>query len=691
MGDPKAASEATFSPVDYAAWRERVASELRGGSFDALRTKTPDGVAIEPLYVAADAPSADVAGLPGLPPFVRGARLLGSAERGWDVRQEHGHPELEHCNAAMRADLERGVTSLSVRLGLGRGTRVWTAGDVARLFDGIDLAKVPIWLDPGPDVLPMASALITIARERGLSPSALRGGFGADPLGTLVSGGTLPAGFAVAWREMIDLAAYTKREAPGMRVGLVSACPYHEAGATVVQEIAYAAATGLEYVRRLCDAGAEIDEAAEHLIFAFPIANDFFVEIAKLRAARRVWSKIATACGASADAARMRIHASTSRRTKTVRDPWVNMLRATAETLAAAIGGAEAISTIPFDAAAGVPRELGRRIARNTQLVLREEAHVHRVIDPAGGSHYVEALTESLARAAWAELQDVERAGGMVRAVFRGRIGRRIDEAAEARRRAIATREQPIVGVSEYAKLDEEPLEESIPDAASVLQGLGRQLGAIDPAKLNDAILELIQTHEDPNAEKGALVVAAAAAAAVGTDLRAVALATRHGRPSLHIEPLPMRRDASGWEALRDGSDAHFESKGARPRAFVASFGARGEHAARTDFVASVLAAAGIEPATRDAFDSIDDAVHAFAESGARVAVVSAPDARYPDLVPRLAPALENAGARFVFLAGKPGAHEADFRAAGVRDFLHRGADLLGMLAALHRDLGVKP
>ncbi|MFW6050137.1 MAG: methylmalonyl-CoA mutase family protein [Myxococcota bacterium] len=678
-----------FPPAAKSGWREKAEKDLEGTPLDKLVTHTIEGIDIDPLYTREDAVPGDARGFPGMPPFVRGGEAVERATHGWQVCPEHAHPSLDASAAALGRDLERGASAVWLRLGLAQGTRLLTASDLDRLLAGAKLEETPVFLEPGPDAIPVAGALVAVARGRGVDPSKLRGGFGCDPLGVLAREGTLSSGVAGAFEEMADLVAWSAEHAPQVRPVLVSTLPYHEAGASAVQELAWGVGTGVEYLRRLAGAGVSVEDGARRIVFRMAVGGDFFVEIAKLRAARWVWSKAVSAWGGGEQAQRMVLHARTSPWTKSRRDPWVNMLRGTAESFAAAVGGADAISTSPFDEAIGPSDDLARRVARNTQLVLREEAHLHRVADPGGGSWYLERLTEQLARAAWEELRAVEKAGGMARALLRGRVASAVEGTAERRRADIATRRAPFVGVSEYPNLEEPTVERSHTPGPE--EGpIGRGLRDGDDRERRDKLQALadLVTGRAP-VRPGQRLAALVEAAATGVDLFSLGAVLRWGRASRHIEPLRPWRGPSPWEVLRDASDVYLRKHGRRPRVFLANLGPIPEHRVRAEYAHNLFAAAGIEPVTNDGFATADEAVQAFREAEADVAVICGPDSRYPDTVPALAGALKDEGAAAVVLAGRPGGHEDAYRQAGVDRFVHLGADVLRVLKDLHREIGV--
>jgi methylmalonyl-CoA mutase len=410
-----------------------------------LATITADGIEIDPLYVADG--SRPVPGYPGQAPFVRGRGPAGN-RGGWDVRQRHEHPDPATAREQIMEDLEGGASSLWLGLGDGRIPVDALPDVLAETY--LDLA--PIVLDAGERFADAAEVYLDVAARRGVPAGALAGCLGADPLSVLARTGTDPgAGLAAA----AELARRCAADFPGIRAIVVDALPYHEAGGSDAEELGCALAAGLEYLRAMRAAGLPADAAFGQLEFRYAATADQFATIAKLRAARRVWARVAQQCGVTSEAAGQWQHAVSSWSMLTRRDPWNNILRATLACFAAGVGGADAITVAPFDAAIGQPDRLARRVARNVHALLVEESHVARVIDPAGGSWYVEDLTEQLAAKAWAWFQEIERSGGLRAALSAGIIADRLAASREERRDALARRREAITGVSEFPLIGE--------------------------------------------------------------------------------------------------------------------------------------------------------------------------------------------------------------------------------------------
>jgi len=452
---------AEFPPATRQQWQRLVAKVLGrpGDPGDApereLATVTADGIEIDPLYVADD-DHIDL-GFPGQSPFVRGRTVAGH-RTGWDVRQRYEHPDPAVAREQIMEDLDGGVSSLW--LGLDEGQI--PVGALPEVLAEVYFDLAPVVLDAGGQFAAAAEAFIETTAGRGAAPGTLSGNLGADPLGVLARTGTeasLEAAAALAARCLAQL--------PGMQAIVVDALPYHEAGGTDAQELGCALAAATEYLRAMRAAGMSGPAAAGQLEFRYAATVDQFATIAKLRAARWGWTRVVQQCGFGASGQPQ--HVVTSWPMLTRRDPWNNILRTTIACFAAAIGGADAVTVTPFDAAIGQPDRLGRRVARNIHALLAEESNVARVIDPAGGSWYVDNLTEQLALRSWACFQDIERHGGLHAALASGYVEGELAASRQARRGALARRQQAVTGVSEFPLVGETllsrpPQQRPVPD-----------------------------------------------------------------------------------------------------------------------------------------------------------------------------------------------------------------------------------
>ncbi|MGB5193398.1 MAG: methylmalonyl-CoA mutase subunit beta, partial [Polyangiales bacterium] len=645
-----------FPPVSKSAWLAKVEADLKGASPDRLRSKTAGGLDIEPLYTAEDAVAPD-AGFPGVYPYVRGATPLAR----WVVRQEYDDPRPSVCKAQIAQDLGRGVEALWLRIGPRHGCRVLTTENLDDVLGATDLGATSVYVEGGSDALAVAAGFLAVAERRGVSREALRGGFAFDPIGLLAREGRIQGGLRARLAELCDLAAWCAQNAPGLRAVDVSGDAYDGGGASEVQELAYTIATGIEYLRQLTKAGIRIEDAARQIGFSYAVSGDFFTQIAKLRAARGLWAKVISAAGGEPSAAAMSIHARTSSFTMAKRDPWVNMLRVTAECTAAVLGGAQSVATQPFDAAIGPPDELARRVARNTQIVLRDESHLDAVADAAGGSWFVETLTDQLARAAWKEIRSIEGAGGIVQALGSGRIVDAIDAVAKVRQHSIAKRKAPILGVSEFPNATEQPVHRDPVPQEEIKRMLRAGLDELDVGAHRDVLLGLARQVNDPDRAPGALTEACVAATSSGTDIYSVAAVLQHGQPDFHVEPIRQWRAAEAWERLRDRSDR----SETRPKAFMANLGSIPSHKARSTWAQNLLAAVGVSCSTNEGFGDPKAIEAAWRDAPASLAVICGSDEDYESMLEPAVVALKKAGCPIVLVAGRPGERAAALREAG--------------------------
>jgi methylmalonyl-CoA mutase len=511
----------------FADWAALAAKETRARDLD---WRTPEGITVKPLYTAADV-TADP-GLPGFAPFTRGVKATMYAGRPWTIRQYAGFSTAAASNAFYRRNLAAGQKGLSVAFDLAthRGydsDHVRVAGDVGKagvaidsvedmklLFDGIPLDKMSVSMTMNGAVIPCLAFYIVAAEEQGVSPDKLEGTIQNDILKEFMVRNTYIYPPAPSMRIVADIIEYTGRHMPRYNSISISGYHMHEAGATQLQELAFTLADGMEYVRAAQAKGLDVDAFAPRLSFFFAIGMNFFMEVAKLRAARLLWARIMGEFGAKDPKSLMlRTHCQTSGVSLTERDPYNNVVRTTIEALAAVLGGTQSLHTNALDEAIALPTEFSARIARNTQLVLAEETGITRVVDPLGGSYYVEALTQELADKAWALIAEVEALGGMTKAVESGMPKLRIEESAAAKQSAVDRGETVVVGVNKYAPASDDAIDIMDVDAEAVRDSQIARLATLranrDDAKV-EAALQALRDGAAGSANLLALAVVAA-------------------------------------------------------------------------------------------------------------------------------------------------------------------------------------
>ena len=680
-----------FAVPTYEQWVAEVEKALKGAPFDKkMLTKTYEGITLRPIYTRQDwAPAGDPSGFPDAMPFTRGGRAAGQRVEDWDSRASYAYPDASKCNDVILKDLSGGVKSMEVifdaaaRAGLDAdapggsalagvdGVMLYTVDDLDRLLTGVHLDLAPVHLDAGGQFLPAAAMLASLWQRRQHAGDVAKGAFDADPLSTLAATGGLPCPIDAALAQMADLARYTAAHYPHVTAVGVDTSPYHDAGATETQDLAASMATAVVYLKAMTAAGLDVDTACRQILFTFSIPCDQFLGISKLRAARKLWARVAEACGASESARAMKLHAITAARMMSKRDPWVNILRTTVGCFAAAVGGADSITIRPFDAALGLSGALGRRIARNAHIVLAEESNLCKVVDAAGGSWYVESRTDELAKVAWTEFQAIEKAGGMIAVLKDGSFAKRIADGYAQRDGAIAKRRDAVTGVSEFPNILEAPIEPEAPDLGALGRAATNRLVAHrrDHAPASQAAGDL------KAAAPGALVEAAVAAASAGATIGQMAAALA-GRPE-QIAALPRHRFGERFEALRDASDAHLTKTGERPKIFLANLGPVAQHTGRATFSKNFFEAAGIQALGNAGFADTEACVDGFKKSGARIAILCSADSIYESMAVPVAQALKAAGCDYLFMAGAPGDKKDTYGSAGIDDFIFMGGDVL--------------
>ena len=682
---------AEFGQPTLEQWKEEAERTLKGAPLDKKTlTKTYEGITLKALYTGDDLKGLlHMGSLPGFAPYVRGARAQGNL-KPWLVAQEITQPTPEAFNQVAKEELAKGSTALNLAVDsptslgqnpdqagegmVGRGgLSLCTLDDMQTALTGIDLAAQPLLLHAGACALPLAGMFLALGKMPG-------GVIGADPLGELAQNGELPLPYGKALAAMAGLAKWAALNGDELRTVIASSRPYHEAGASAVEELAFALATAVEYVRGLTEAGMSAEDACCQIIFVVPVGANFFMEIAKLRALRAIWAQAADAFGARPHGGRALIHARTSSYTKTVYDPYVNLLRNTTEAFAAACGGAGSLHVTHFDEPVRPADEFSRRVSRNLQVVLQKESHLTIPIDPGGGSWYLETLTHQLGRAAWALFQKIEVAGGMAQALEKGLPQKICADTAAARAKNLGTRKDKVVGTNQYANLAEVKL---TPD--------GTDYAAITKQRLDDTKAAKSDVPEIDPADPGA-IEAAAEAFKNGASLNAVAAAGGMGSGGgKSVTPLRRRRAALDYENLRTAMAAHKAKTGKAVPIFLANLGPIAQHKPRADFSSGFFTVGGFEMLSNPGFDTPEAAAEAALASGANIMVVCSTDAAYPEAVPALCKAVKAAKPEaYIILAGLPAKEHAEaYTRAGLDDFISIKSDCYEMLKKLQEREGV--
>ncbi len=598
-----------FPPADEAAWKALVEEALKGTPFASLRSRSYDGIAIEPLYPRAQGRSRIEGRVAGAP---------------WAVTQRIDMPDAKAANAQAHDDLANGANAFTLVFEGAGGDYGYalpaTGAAISQALDNVYLdAGIAIDLDLSMQSKDAAGLIATLVKARGLVAKDVTIRFGFGPIGGIAISGQSP----LIWTDIAPIFAGLIRDLAAQDFAgpfaVADGRVIHAAGGSEAQELAFTLASAVAYLRAMEQGGIALDDASRFIYFRLAADQDQFLTIAKLRAIRKLWSRIEQACGL--DPRPAFVAAETAWRMMTKRDPHGNIVRGTIAALAAAVGGADAVTVLPFSAALGIPDAFSRRVARNTQLILIEEANLHRVADPAAGSGAIESLTDQLCRVAWDLFQGIERAGGAAAALEAGLIQNEVARVRAEREANVARRKDALVGTSDFPHLAE--------DKVPVL-GTPR--------------LSIINSDD---------------------------------------AALPRHRVADAFERLRDRSDDYLARHGTRPNVFLACLGRAADFNASASFAKSLFEAGGIEAVE----GNDDNLAKRFTDSGAKLACLCSSDKGYAREAADAAKALAAAGAKHIYLAGKPGADRAALESAGIGSFLHQGCDTLQVLNAAYDEI----
>jgi len=652
-------------------WRALAEKELKGRNPETLTWDTLEGIKIKPLYTADDtATLPHMGGVPGVGPFTRGVRATMYAGRPWTIRQYAGFSTAEESNAFYRKALAAGQQGVSVAFDLAThrgydsdhprvegdvgkaGVAIDSVEDMKLLFDGIPLEKVSVSMTMNGAVIPILANFIVTGEEQGVDRALLSGTIQNDILKEFMVRNTYIYPPEPSMRIIADIIEYTSAEMPKFNSISISGYHMQEAGANLVQELAYTLADGREYVRAAIDRGMDVDAFAGRLSFFFAIGMNFFMEAAKLRAARLLWHRIMTEFGAQKPGSKMlRTHCQTSGVSLQEQDPYNNVVRTAYEAMAAALGGTQSLHTNALDEAIALPTEFSARIARNTQLILQEETGVTRVVDPLAGSYYVESLTAELAEEAWKLMEEVEEMGGMTKAVASGMPKLRIEESAARRQALIDKGDEVIVGVNKYKLSKQDPIDildiDNVAVRESQIVRLNTMRSTRDQAACDAALADLTRRAAEGGNLLEAAVVAARARASVGEI--SMALEKVFGRHRAEVKTLAGVYGAAydgdaGFAAIQADVETFAQEEGRRPRMLVVKMGQDG-HDRGAKVIATAFADIGFDVDVGPLFQTPAEAAQDAIDNDVHIIGISSQAAGHKTLAPKLVQALKDAGA----------------------------------------------
>ncbi len=672
--------QATFPSHSYQEWKEAADALLKGKPFEKLLvTKTYEGFDLQPIFRKEDLEALTFTqDVPGAGSYVRSRSSTGNYGNSWKISQEQPAASAEEANASLKRDLMGGCNEANLLLDVatqkgvdadsaaegevgGCGLSLSTLEDLEKVLDGIDLKAISLFVQSGSSAKAVFAMLKAYCEKKGIDLKTIEGNLGGDPIGLWARNGKSPVTMEAAMKELAEIV----KELEGSKLGAiyVDGNVFHNAGSSAVQELGFTLAAANEYFKALTAQGLSVEAIAASMRVGLGIGGHYFLEIGKLRATRMLWARMLKAWGASFEDLPIHIHSRTSIWNKTKVDPYVNMLRVTSESFSAVIGGCDSMHIGPFDEVIRMPDDFSRRIARNLHTILAEECDLTKVIDPAGGSYYIEWLTDQVAQKAWEWFQKVEAEGGLFAALKSGLVQKEISAVAAKRLVNIERRRDIIVGTNQYSNAGEK---------------------ALDPRPVDYAAIK---------AERAAYVAGAkgkGATFAEGATLGEVVAASREAGEEATIEVIPVRRGSESYEKLREAAVAYEEKEGHAPLIFQANWGASRAYRGRADWTSAFFRAGAFEVRSDTDFDSIEALTEALKASGSKIVVVTSTDDNYAAELETIAKAIKALDSEiYIIVAGAPGESEAAWREAGVNDFVNVRVNNYQMLAMLMKKIGV--
>jgi methylmalonyl-CoA mutase len=636
----------SFKKASFDDWQEKAAASLKGKPLDTLYTNTYENITLKPLYTKDDFPEGMVGDSPGMPDYRRGIHPMGYQSDTWHIANRLTYSNLEELKAKMDFALSKGQTSISFEV----KAEIFTDQNSLVAFFSSFKNGYPYSIKAGSLQAPLLEALI-VAKQKSGTDGMLSGFIASDPIAEASLKGSLPkeeTEFFQKWSSMLEEAG---EELPSLKTVLVDATSYHNSGAHAVQELAFSISTGVYLLQKLIDNGWELKKALSKMVFHFAIGSNFFMETAKLRAARLLWNKTVEAFGGDTEDRKMIISAETSMFTKTIFDPYVNMLRTGNEAFAAVLGGIQYLHTGTFDEAAGHADAFSERVARNTQLILKSEAHLEKAADPAGGSWYVESLTKELAEKAWELFLEIDSKGGVYETLKSGWLQKQIAKTANEREKDILQRKKSIIGTNVYANLAEKIAEPGDLESRSTFIG-GSLTDNMQKIKSEEASSYIESTSSFP--------------------------------------PLKKKRLAEPFEKLRFRAERIEKERDIKPSVGLICLGELKKHKARADFISGFLAAGGIHTVRSSEIINAANAADFIKSSNIRQFVICGDNGDYSLKSPEFARELKQQHPEIkLYLAGLPDEAEADWKTAGIEEFMHIRSDAFQILSSLLQQMEV--
>ena len=626
-----------FPEINYEKWREQVERDLKGQPFDKkLITKTYEGIDLQPIYNREDIEKLPfIDSKPGFKDFVRGTKSAGYFGKTWSMQQSIPYIIPEEFSRALQTDLSRGQNCVFLKPDLDEnysGLIFDSLEDITEILKGVDITEYPIYIESGMCGAVKLALISAFLKSKNIPFEKLNGSLGVDPLSYLATRGTLHISTDLIHNSMYSVTEWALRNAPEFRTIGVSTIPYQNAGATAIQELAFSMATGVTYFNQLLEKEIVPNDIAKMFRFSFGIGSFFFMEVAKFRAARILWSKILEQYGVDKENRKIEINAEVSESNQTKLDAYVNMLRNTTEAFSALVGGVNSLRTAPFDDTFRVSDEFSRRIARNTQIVLEEESHISGLIDPAGGSYFVEYLTNEVASKSFDLFKEIQSKGGMLKALQDGFIQDTILAVADTRKKDLSKRKSVLVGTNMYANMKEDIPEDRKEDINKIKILHKKALDKVRKNRDENRVKELLGKIINGSNIDG--IIEAVLSGALKDEI--ISAMPNDGKDNITINPIIPYKASEIFEELRNLSNEYKNKTGEFPSILLVTMGGHKQHKARADFSRGFLEVAGFNVIYEKGFNTTDEAIESVLKHKVKAIVICSTDDTYPELVPQI-------------------------------------------------------
>ena len=678
--DEKINLKEDFTTTGFDEWKNLVVAELKGVDFQKkMFTKTYEGITLKPIYTKTDFENNPfINEFPGMVNYVRGGNSAGYLSNGWLICQETKISDPKKFNEVLKSDLEKGRNAIHFSTDSYNydesNPRINSLEDFENAFCGIDLTKYPLLANCGESNFPMFILLKEYATKNNIDMKMMTGGFLASPFSELLKNGSLHKSTDEIFEEISQTILWCSKNGISLQTIAIDSTILNNSGATAVQELAFVLASGVEFINNLLDRKVDINLIVKNIVVSFGVGSNYFLEIAKFRAARFLWSKLLEVFNADEESRKLFIHARTTKSNQTIYDPHVNILRTTTEAFSAIVGGVDSLHTNRFDEIFSDENEFAGRIARNTQIILKEEAHLDKVIDPAGGSYFVESLTKEIAEAAWKEFQLIQSKGGLLECIKSGYIQDSVSAVAEQKSKDVKTRKQVIVGSNMYANPKESR------ELITEIEITSNQNPAINISKKNheNLITKIQLMNKNEIIEHGEIFKDGL------TIEEFVSASDKSSKQEFEIKTLANFRPAELFEELRIQSEKYKKKTGAKPKVYLINMGSVKQFKARADFSRAFFETGGFDVIYPNGFTEAEEAAEKFHQSGSNIAVICSTDENYPSVVPSVLSAIGDKKNLMIILAGYPKEQIDLLKQVGIDDFIYLGCNAYDLMKKIY-------